>query len=152
MSGRAAAQAPAPGGFMFRLDLPPGSERRPICGVVALAIATGRPFDEIRARIKKDKPARWRGITHYADYWRTLQHYGIKYTTSYHKGGRTLKDWCALVADPGKLYLVRTRGHMQVVCGGMVTDQRGTVTPGQHWGSDKVVQLVIEIHSRRKRT
>ena len=123
------------------LALPLGCRRGPNCGVTAVAVATGKTFDEvwnyIRAKFYSGK--RWQGGTRERERAAALSHFGRWNLTLPVKGKPSLQQWVKSHAQPGAIYIVRTAGHVQVVKDGWCLDQSGPAPVASFWGRRKFV-------------
>lgn len=103
-------------------------EGLPNCGIVAIAAATGTPYDDVWRWFKQRRGhnGNWKGRTHSIDYLPALRHFGktLSYRDSWFDGTRLrLDDVGALIAlEPGQTCIVRVRGHVVLMRGVMVLD------------------------------
>lgn len=115
------------------LALPDGARPGPNCGVTAVAIAAQLPFDVVYREFAKRHSGQWRGGTNYYERNAIMNHFGVKYIidNSWRKGSGylaqkpNLRKWAKLYMKRDTLYMVTTRGHVQMVYNGVVTDQAG---------------------------
>jgi hypothetical protein len=97
------------------------------CGVVALAVATGLPYQEVHSWFAARKRGNWKGSTRAKDRARFLEEKRIEFEAigdePEHQG--TLQSFAAWARyhAPGRTFIVTTTGHVQVVRDGQVLDQ-----------------------------
>ncbi|MDD9918003.1 MAG: hypothetical protein OXT01_25410 [Rhodospirillaceae bacterium] len=99
----------------------------PNCGPLALAIAIGVPVEEMMDLYRhtfKFGP-RWRGKTHLGQHRTILNILGVKWRYHYGKSRGSLGKWFENHGVPGRVYLIRTGNHFQVVREGWRCDQNG---------------------------
>jgi hypothetical protein len=130
-------------------SLPADNVVGPNCGVTCVAIAAGVSFKEAWATlrpIRRGGRGRWNGATNHSERKKALDKLGVKYrqlrdSDTYHC---TLKNFADRFAETGKLYMVRTTGHVQMVKNGLVIDQRGLHNM-EGWRARKRVRDVLII-------
>jgi len=134
---------PAPDKLFVRNDL----RRGPNCGVTAVAVAAGIPVNEAFELIRKikRKSRRWKGSTCVADRATALEQLGVQTKAWNLKDKMRLETWIRDRAEPGKTYMVRTTGHVQVVRDGWVMDQSGLWRYGTFRLRKKLVSHVTEV-------
>ena len=112
------------------------------CGVLAVAIMAGRPFEEAWDAIKSRsrKRGRWQGGTTHSERVTLLKAWGIPHRTVYHSPMArrgyikpagyddmlpicTLETFAKRYAKPGVTYMLRVSGHIVTLRDGMVIDQ-----------------------------
>ncbi len=134
--------------------LPRDAFRGGHCGVQAVAVAAGKTlaetFDLFRQhgghRIRRKR--RWSGGTIYHERQRVMDALNIQFDClpQSHTEGVTLQRFMRDVANPNHVYMVTTTGHVQLVRGSQVLDQRGVQEIGDFWGRRKrISQPVMRI-------
>jgi hypothetical protein len=100
-----------------------GPAHLPNCGVTALAIIVGMPFQVVfeTMLIRNRKRGNWKGRTHEGERLRALEWYGFK--ADYCKGPGTVEEWAGILPHDGELYLMSIPGHCFVYCDGHMIDQ-----------------------------
>ena len=128
------------------MALPEGNLRGGNCGVTAVAIATGRPFNEVWDFIKKSAGRRrWNGSTSLIDRFVALKHFGVYFTVEPLVGKPMLQDWIRQVAikEPNVRFMVTTCDHVQIVKGTSVIDQCGLKDYiGYRWKRKHVINIM----------
>jgi hypothetical protein len=138
---------------MDGMSLPTDATSGPNCGLTAMAIAAGCTLAEARAAYLKHDPKRgnWKGGTNDFLRRKAIKDLGIKCERVNRKGYKhisprmTLKKFCERHTTPGKRYIVTTTGHVQIVRGTEVIDQRGKVDINDYWGKRKMTLEILEI-------
>lgn len=125
--------------------LPEGNRTGPNCGVTAVAIVTGLPFNNIWNRIKSKYKGNWKGRTKPMDWFQVLEEQGINHEVSVVPSTPQLLFWARAYAKKDTAYMVMTTGHVQVVKNGWVIDQGGPKPVRDHWGRRKKVKLIVEL-------
>lgn len=106
-----------------------GPNHMPNCGVTAVAVCAGVPFekawDVIKNRVKRG--GSWKGRTTHYDRVDALNALGVRHSVEYVKlyrreRGDRLKDWLPYL-NPGLVYLVTVTGHAITVHDGQYVDQ-----------------------------
>lgn len=139
---------------MMDFALPRDAFRGGHCGVQAVAVAAGKTlaetFDLFRQhagnRIKRKR--RWSGGTHYYERKKVMNAIGVEFAVlpNGNTEGMTLQRFMRDVANPNHVYMVTTTGHVQLVRGSQVLDQRGVQEIGDFWGRRKrISQPVMRI-------
>lgn len=107
--------------------------RGPVCGIVALAFATGADFNDVWNWFKAENNRRgnWRGRTNHEQYEACAKHFG-RTLESMRETGMTLQKFVEFCTAPSGKYLVRVSGHALYVEGGMVVDQCQCETAKEH--------------------
>ena len=121
-----------------RIDfaLPRDAFMGPHCGVQAVAIVAGKSLNEMLTYFKQTRPIargnRWSGGTRHHDRVAVLDDIGAAYDVmtrndmpGYERRKINLAQFVARFAKPGKVYMVTTTGHVQLVKDGVVLDQGG---------------------------
>lgn len=121
------------------------------CGVQAVAVAAGKTlaqtFNLFRQhgghRIRRKR--RWSGGTHYRERQRVMDALSIQYDVlpQSHTEGVTLQRFMRDVANPNHVYMVTTTGHVQLVRGSQVLDQRGVNNIQNFWGKRKRINQPV---------
>lgn len=104
--------------------------RLPNCGLVACAIAANVPLGHAKQWFKQygnwggtGYKGNWKGRTLHIRYSAFLNSRWIKHVKEKHSGrasvARFVRDYCR----PGRLYMIRIRGHVMVAKDGWVCDQ-----------------------------
>jgi hypothetical protein len=131
---------PRPDGF----NVAPDDPRGPNCGLTAIAIASGRPYAEVLAAHKRLFKTRrgWRGGT--THYQRTvlLSYLGVDHVETVLRRRVKVRNF---KAEPGKLYILRHRGHVCTLRDGWIADQRGPVPAWTYQYKNCFVTHVLEI-------
>ena len=96
---------------------------KPNCGVTAVAVISGVPFETVFAFMKQGRGPAWQGMTYLRDRLAALDHFGIKYRTAVVVKKVTLRSQLPFLTD-GKTYMVDVTGHSFVIRGHMFIDQR----------------------------
>lgn len=125
--------------------VPAGDKQGPNCGVTAVSIVCGIPFDQAWTELGVNKGPQWKGWTTVMDWIRVFNSYSIKYTLLKHRRP-TLQAFVRQSASTGVRYMVRTTGHVQLVENGWVIDQAGPAHISKYWGRRKRITHVIELH------
>ena len=101
---------------------------KPICGVLAVAIAAGVSFDVAFAACKRNMPAhrqRMRGSTYQPQRDQALKELGVKF----HIFGKlevehlSVMEFCRKAEGNGLTYLLEIRGHIMTLKDGRLIDQ-----------------------------
>lgn len=126
---------------MEGLALPIGGvPRGPNCGVTAVAVICGVSFETAWLAFRAFYPSpNWQGRTSTVYRTKVLNALGCRAIQHYLKRRVTLANWVKKEAGLGT-YLVLTAGHVQVVRGHYVLDQRGPCHIDKYWGRNKRVQ------------
>jgi hypothetical protein len=135
----------APKETLERLSFPDGYQRGPNCGVLAVAVCSGKPYADCEAALRL--PGNWKGGTRQADRERVLRAFGVRFDTCANPPRRTLLHFVRCHAEPNTLYKVRVTGHVVTVLNGMVFDQRGAVPVASCISRRKIVKTVLRIKS-----
>lgn len=102
-------------------------QHKPICGVLAVALAAGVSYEVAHAACKRNMPKsrkRFRGATYNSQRDKALEQFGLRFTvfkTDF--VGYTVKEFCQLVEGHNKIYLVEIRGHVMTLKDGFLIDQ-----------------------------
>lgn len=144
---------------MEKLALPVDATRGPNCGLTALAVAAGVTLREATAAYADVYPSkltkRWRGATYWPYTVRALTRLGVGYVDDTPMDPRyprcirkrmTLKTFVKKHALPGKRYMIRTTGHVQVVQDSMVIDQGGVRHIDEYRGAGKIVKDALRLN------
>lgn len=127
-----------PDGFQFEKH-----NKKPICGVVSVAICAGVSLEVARATLRADYirrgGQRFRGGTNQAQRGRALSLLGVQFETHTLVGKMNLRNWYAKYGKPGVLYSVRVTGHVVTVKDGMVIDQHRHKPIWEHKSGGKMV-------------
>ena len=121
---------------------------KPICGIHACHVLTGRSIEFIKTwylqnnRVKK----RWRGSTYshqtraYIRKWCTLKQVKPIYKTV----GKFVKE----ETTKKEKYLIYVSGHVCTVVNGKIIDQGGAFEPDQSWNRNKRIKSVWRVRSK----
>lgn len=119
----------------------------PNCGVTATAICAGVSFNRAWNTWKTlgayYANPRWKGATYTHHQGKALNKLGIEHEkVAFNRCNlRTLVP----TLERGKLYMVTTGSHVQLVMDDHVIDQRGAKHIEDYWGKKKFVEKIIEI-------
>ena len=143
---------------MENLALPVDAQHGPNCGLTALAVVAGVTLAEATAAYIRQYPnyvgSNWKGGTRWTYTMQAAKHLGVRYVddTPLEDGYNirivkrmTLKTFVKKHAIPGKRYMVRTTGHVQVLQDGMVIDQGGVRHIDEYRGAGKIVKDALRI-------
>jgi len=143
---------------MEQLALPTDATRGPNCGLTALAVVAGVTLAEATAAYVRQYPryvgSNWKGGTRWPYTMQAAKHLGVRYVDDMPLDTRwacriekrmTLKTFVKKHALPGKRYMIRTTGHVQVVQDNMVIDQGGARHIDEYFGAGKIVKDVLRI-------
>jgi len=143
---------------MENLALPVDAQHGPNCGLTALAVVAGVTLAEATAAYIRQYPnyvgSNWKGGTHWTYTMQAAKHLGVRYVddTPLEDGYNirivkrmSLKTFVKKHAIPGKRYMVRTTGHVQVLQDGMVIDQGGVRHIDEYRGAGKIVKDALRI-------
>jgi hypothetical protein len=134
---------PTPDKLFVRNDL----RRGPNCGVTAVAVVAGITFNEAFYLLRKigGRTRRWKGSTTVDQRAVALEQLGVQTKAWRLRDKMRLETWIRVRAEPGKTYMVRTTGHVQVVRDGWVMDQSGLWRYGAFGLRKKLVSHVTEV-------
>ena len=120
----------------------------PNCGVTAVAIASGVSFSRAwnvfkTMGVSYYQKRNWKGGTYTHHQANALDKLGIEHKeVAFNRCNlRTLVN----TLESGKLYMVTTGRHVQMVMDGHVIDQRGAKHIEEFWGKKKFVEKILEI-------
>jgi len=143
---------------MEHLALPVDAQRGPNCGLTALAVVAGVTLAEATAAYIRQYPrfvgSNWKGGTRWTYTMQAAKHLGVRYVddTPLEDGYNirivkrmSLKTFVKKHTLPGKRYMVRTTGHVQVLQDGMVIDQCGVRHIDEYRGAGKIVKDALRI-------
>jgi len=143
---------------MENLALPVDAQRGPNCGLTALAVVAGVTLAEATAAYIRQYPrfvgSNWKGGTRWTYTKQAAEHLGVRYVddTPLEDGytirivkRMSLKTFVKKHAIPGKRYMVRTTGHVQVLQDGIVIDQGGVRHIDEYFGAGKIVKDALRI-------
>ena len=143
---------------MENLALPVDAQRGPNCGLTALAVVAGVTLAEATAAYIRQYPrfvgSNWKGGTRWTYTMQAAKHLGVRYVddTPLEDGYNirivkrmSLKTFVKKHTLPGKRYMVRTTGHVQVLQDGMVIDQCGVRHIDEYRGAGKIVKDALRI-------
>jgi len=148
---------------MEQLALPTDATRGPNCGLTALAVVAGVTLAEATAAYVRQYPryvgSNWKGGTRWPYTMQAAKHLGVRYVDDMPLDTRwacriekrmTLKTYVKKHDLPGKRYMIRTTGHVQVVQDNMVIDQAGVRHIDEYRGAGKIVKDVLRILPKHK--
>ncbi|MCH9835578.1 hypothetical protein K0U83_07930 [bacterium] len=143
---------------MENLALPVDAQHGPNCGLTALAVVAGVTLAEATAAYIRQYPnyvgSNWKGGTRWTYTMQAAKHLGVRYVddTPLEDGYNirivkrmSLKTFVKKHTIPGKRYMIRTTGHVQVVQDGMVIDQGGVRHIDEYRGAGKIVKDALRI-------
>jgi len=143
---------------MENLALPADAQHGPNCGLTALAVVAGVTLAEATAAYIRQYPnyvgSNWKGGTRWTYTMQAAKHLGVRYVddTPLEDGYNirivkrmSLKTFVKKHTIPGKRYMVRTTGHVQVLQDGMVIDQGGVRHIDEYRGAGKIVKDALRI-------
>ena len=143
---------------MENLALPVDAQHGPNCGLTALAVVASVTLAEATAAYIRQYPlyvgSNWKGGTYWTYTVQAAKHLGVRYVddTPLEDGYNirivkrmSLKTFVNKHALPGKRYMVRTTGHVQVLQDGMVIDQCGVRHIDEYRGAGKIVKDALRI-------
>lgn len=108
-----------PDGFVRERD-----RKRPICGVLAVAIAAKVSFDVAFEACKRNMPKhrqRMRGSTYKEQRDAALRELAVKFTVI--NTEQSVRDFCQVRQDDGYVYILEVRGHVLTLRDGAIIDQ-----------------------------
>lgn len=123
------------------------------CGIVAMAICAGVSLDVATEWFRNCRPRNrnWQGSTHHIDYPKFLREHGVWFRhVEYNpkERVRTIGDFAAWAATPGRLYAIRCADHMMVCRDGWIADQNQIVPVSKHWKRNARLKDHWEIFGR----
>lgn len=122
--------------------------KKPICGILAVAIAANVSYPVAYAACKRNLPThakRFGGKTWKEQRDKALSQLGIAHKTMYEPHRLSVMLFCARYAEPGKTYILEVRGHVMTFKDGYIIDQV-RVVPWQSYSHPRIkLQRVIEI-------
>ena len=143
---------------MEHLALPVDAQRGPNCGLTALAVVAGVTLAEATAEYIRVYPryvgSNWKGGTRWDYTTQAAENLGVRYVDDTpldpHPLLRivkrmSLKTFVKKYALPGKRYIIRTTGHVQVVQDSRVIDQGGVRHIDEYRGAGKIVKNALRI-------
>lgn len=131
----------------MEFKLPGGAFMGGHCGVQAVAVAAGISLTKAFRVFQENcgYAGNWQGGTRYGDRVKVLDKLGVKYDKldPAHTNGLTLQRFIKDVANPNHVYMVTTTGHVQMVRGDQVLDQRGVNNIAEFWGRRKKISFPV---------
>jgi hypothetical protein len=101
--------------------------KKPICGVLAVAIAAGVSYDVAHATMKKiayeKGRKRFGGRTNRSWQHEALRRLAVKFTFKRIEGNMTLRKFIENHAERDKVYIAHVRGHVMILKNNCLTDQ-----------------------------
>lgn len=136
----------------FLAAMPCDNKEGPNCGVTAVALVAGVTFGKawntFKAMGGRYAKKRWTGGTTTFDQAEALRRLGIEFkSVPFNKCA--LKTLCPTL-ERGKVYMVTTTRHVQVVFDEFVADQNERKHIDQFWGRNKMVTRIREIKNPYK--
>lgn len=126
-------------------------KNRPICGVLAVAIAAGVSFDVAFAACKRNMPKhrqRMRGSTYKEQRDAALKELGVKFNARFRCNDIhtfSVLQFCEMHANDGFVYLLEVRGHVMTFRDGCIIDQ-GKYIPWQSYAKPRIkLKRVVKI-------
>lgn len=124
--------------------------KRPVCGVVATALVTGKSFTETWNHYKATKKSpRWTGWLYEREIIKSLEQFNVPYEKielkKWHKKPLLNTVVNLELMDDTNLYMVFTRKHVQLVQVGRVVDQGGCVRVHNYWARNRRVKSMYRI-------
>src|SRR5262245_2383677 len=128
------------------MTLPADNRTGPNCGVTAIAIAAGVPFDTVFAMLARNnrRTYRWQGGTTHAARLQVLKQLGVPFMEIRVPRMR-LERFVREATRHDRRYIVRVGKHVVVVRGGMVVDQGGPKPIAEHFARKRIVTHVIRL-------
>lgn len=123
----------------------------PVCGVVAIAVATSKPFKYVKQRLTSTHKSNWRGSLRHSEITSTIKKLGTDLTRdntlTKQYIDRPLHEFVqhTFIKQPNATYLVFNNNHVQIVRGNMVVDQGGLKKIGDYHWRRKRVKIIYEI-------
>lgn len=116
------------------------------CGVLSLALCSGREFEDlvIEFMSRKKRPWFWKGGTNIKERRSVLDHYGIKYRYKRYRRSRRMKlsDFVRN-HDRSKLYSVVIHKHVVTAYKGVIYDNNHICWPyGSYFRNRKVISYI----------
>ena len=111
---------------------------KPICGVLALAMAAGVSYPVAHATARQalfdmnPRRKRFGGSTTVSSIDLALKRLGVRSLLVKIDGTYRLRDFVAQKAKPGVMYLVRVPGHIMTLKDGMLLDQEKLISVSQY--------------------
>lgn len=129
---------------------------KPICGIVATAIATGSLYSEVYDYYAKGRAGSWKGRLSNDRIIKGLRHFGAKLTScekelkSIH--GKTILHAANVLSlnSPDDVYVIFTRDHVQVVQRFMIADQQGVVWADHYKLKKRKVQMIFRVDNAQE--
>lgn len=135
--------------------------REPHCGVLAVAMCAGVPFEKAWDLFAKHRGPQWRGVTNHAQRIMALAELGAKHSDTFHVPAATLRAYrtiqgsvpsdmaprvtaatfAAKYARPGVTYMLRVGGHVLTLRDGMLADQGGIAPAAKHKSARQIVGI-----------
>lgn len=135
----------------------PKIRKRPVCGVMATAIAAGITFTEAFNYYKNlysKKNRRFKGPLYDYEYITAMKHFGVRVEELNEEIKNLFIDYpiSKFIAhigllDPDNVYLVITKNHVQLVYNGLVTDQGGTTPTKLYCHRLRKVKRILKLNS-----
>ena len=122
--------------------------KKPICGVLAVALCAGVSYDVARDACRRSMAEgrqRFGGRTHHKQRIKALSSLAVKFVDLTFNGNITLGNWVASYAVPGALYMVNVTGHVVAIRDGFVIDQFSRCHISQHTSRRKQVKNITRI-------
>lgn len=96
----------------------------PLCGIYAVALATGRDWQSVfdDARLKFGRSERWKGRMFFSEMLELLDHYGLDRRSVPGMAPLTLENAAAQMPSD-EIHLICVTGHIVLLHGGRIFDQ-----------------------------
>lgn len=134
--------------MQYPIDFTDNLRKKPICGVLSIAVIAGCTFADATNAVKKNlmpHQKRHGGKTYHEQRLGALRHLGVNFIEHKNVAKRNLSSWVALNAMPGVTYMVTTSIHVVTVRDGFVIDQYEHAYIGVHSARRCFVRKVVEI-------
>jgi hypothetical protein len=132
-------------------------KKKPICGVLAVAIAAGVSYPVAHAACKRamhklDLGKRFRGATFWRQRAEALKGFGVRFTVFDVKavGHMSVIEFCAdrYAYEPEAVYMIDIRGHTMILRQGCIIDQSNYI-PWQSYAHPRVrVKRAVRIDGK----
>ena len=128
------------------ISVPTDIKNQGLCGVLAIAVVTGKTLGEVFSFMARKHKGNWKGSTTHQERILTMKTFGVKFIDlGVPNFLINLERWTKRYALPNKTYMVQTTGHVQVIRNGHIMDQGGCRLVGLSRLKGKKVVNVLEI-------
>lgn len=135
--------------MQFPADWTEDLVRKPICGVLAVAVIAGVTFKEATLAIKANMlphQKRHGGKTYHEQRLGALKQLGVEFHDQLRLDRITLNHWlCSSNPISGTMYMINVTGHVIIYKDGFVIDQRGKVPYEEYPNKRQYVRNVTRI-------